>query len=317
MLEKHREKAIAAVLRIAGDRSEAEDCVQEALLRLAQRQDLDPRRVGSLLTRTSIHIAIDRMRSRRRGERAHRELLGSLAAEVIQPDEVVGHRDEVERALAAIDTLPARERQVLLMRLHGFSVAEIAGLLGLSPKSVEGAFTRARARVRLIVGGALAWIADRIRRLTTWPCAETVAAAFVVVLTAGPLWGHDTTGPATTLQIRPSGDAPAPVELGGDAGHRLAKASDGGSSEPIGRRDSATAARNQGGRNGHPYYFATPSLYVPAAPGPGGSRPPLISGGSIWISWGPQQTLDPVNGIQKCLAQGGPRIALQNGGCDT
>ena len=182
MLLPHRELAVAMVLRSTGDPAEAEDCVHDAMLRLVRREDLDPARVRSLLVRAALHIAIDHRRSAGRRQSAVLRLGGGAAAEVTSPEQVLAERTEAERLLAAVDRLPRRERQVMLLRLAGLSVAETARRLGISVKSVEGAYTRARARVRLLLGGILAWLLDRIRR--TASRGETGVAAGTAVAMA-------------------------------------------------------------------------------------------------------------------------------------
>jgi hypothetical protein len=49
-------------------------------------------------------------------------------------------------------------------------------------------------------------------------------------------------------------------------------------------------------------------------PGPSKHDPPLVNT-TIAITWGPQHTLDPVGGIQRCVAQAGPRISLTQDFC--
>jgi RNA polymerase sigma-70 factor (ECF subfamily) len=154
MLLAHRERTVATLQRATRSRAEAEDCVHEAMLRLVRRRDLDPTRVHSLLTRTALHIAMDHLRSRRRRDRAVVRLGGGAMSEVVSPDDLLLEREEARRVAAAVRSLPRRERQVMLLRLAGLSVGETARTLGLSYKSVEGAYTRARARVRGWLGGA-------------------------------------------------------------------------------------------------------------------------------------------------------------------
>jgi DNA-directed RNA polymerase specialized sigma24 family protein len=50
--------------------------------------------------------------------------------------------------LAQLDRLPSRERQVMLARANGLTVAEAASHFRISVKAAEGAFTRGRARLR-------------------------------------------------------------------------------------------------------------------------------------------------------------------------
>ncbi len=175
MLLPHRDLALGVVLRATGNLADAEDCVHDAMLRLARRDDLDPARVRALLVRAALHIAVDRRRAAGRQRTAMLRLAGGAAAEVTSPEELAAEHADAEHVRAALEELPRREREVILLRLAGLNVAETAGRLGISHKSVEGAYTRARARLRLLLGGALAWLLHRLRRST--PRGEVLAAA--------------------------------------------------------------------------------------------------------------------------------------------
>lgn len=316
MLERHREQAMAAVQRATVDASEAEDCVQEALLRLALRNDLDPSRVRSLLTRTAMGIAIDRLRARGRAERLAIRLGGGMAAQTVSPEQVAGDRADLRRAFLAISSLPWSERRVLLLRVSGMSIAETARHLGVTQKSVEGAFTRARARLRILVGGALAWVAARLRRAPS-QSGEAIAAAVAVLLFVSPLWHHDGAGGVgprgaapQTLRTAPAfsaqGGTRAPATAGPLPGVLALRARPGGSANDGGERGRQTA----------PMVIGTGSIRVNPPPSDQGTVPPIYFGG-VGITWGPNQSIDPVNGIEKCLQQGGPEISLSHGGCNT
>lgn len=312
MLHSHREQAVEAVRRRVGDATDAEDCVQDAVVRLVERGNLDPDRLRSLLTRTALHIAIDRRRARRREEAMAARLGGDAALETTSPEQVVADRAEVERVMAAVAELPRREREVLLMRLSGLSVTETAERLGVTYKSIEGAYTRARARVRLILGSALGWLAVRLRR-TPHQQAEAFAASIAVLLFAGPLWhqGADASGKAggRTVPIAASRSVAAPQP-------RVGTPSSGPQVRSVLVGVPHGASRSAGGSgDGHkpPPHTVIDTGPITVPNPTGNNQPPLFSGPGPAITW--DGTLDPVGGIERCLDQGGPRIALYNGGC--
>ena len=288
MLERYREQAVAAVQRVVGDPAEAEDCVQEAMLRLVRRGDLDPGRVRSLLARAATHIAIDRRRSRHRQERAVARLRAAAATrEAPSPEDIAGEHADVERAMAAIDSLPRRERQVMLMRLSGLSPSETAQRLGLSYKSVEGAYTRARARVKLFLGGALAWLVARLRRLAA-PGGEAFASAVAVLVIAAPLWHDDGKAGA-----REAGGA-SPQLLAAAPGNRLVDGA-GRHASPVSPDSSADhAAKNRSAGGGatdehgrpddHTISFNTGPVSVPNPTGGGDPNNTLIYVGGVGVS---------------------------------
>lgn len=312
MLEAHREYAIDAVRRIVGDAVDAEDCVHDAMLRLVERDDLDAAHLRSLLTRAATHIAIDRLRRGRSAERATARLAAQLASgAVVSPEQIVADREDVDRALAAVRQLPARERQVMTLRLAGLSVLETARLLGVSVKSVEGAYTRARARVRLIVGAVLAWIAERTRRIAS-PRGEAFAAVVAALVLLGPFAGngtaalphasgHGVLGLAASNPAPGNGVAGAPPR--GDGRH-LGTLPGGGRTDPA-------SSPGGGGDQKQNYLVNTGPISVPI-PDPTSPQRPIFYGGPVQIY---VTGVDPVGEIEYCLANGGPAISLSNGGC--
>jgi RNA polymerase sigma factor (sigma-70 family) len=69
------------------------------------------------------------------------------------PDEMLDRAQRRARLVAAVRTLPDVQRQAVLLRLEGFSIGEIAGLQGASENSVSVRLTRARDRLRELLGG--------------------------------------------------------------------------------------------------------------------------------------------------------------------
>lgn len=134
----HRRALVAYAERIAGDRAEAEDVVQDAWLQLRKALDRETLRDPvPYLYRIVRNLAID---SRRRAGRQARHLsedggqaIAEIADEAPSPEAVIGTKAEllcVEQALAA---LPQRQRIAIEMyRLGGFKLREIADRLNIS-----------------------------------------------------------------------------------------------------------------------------------------------------------------------------------------
>lgn len=144
----HRERLMRLVRRRLPNAQDAEDCVQEAMLRTAACGDLDRERIGHFLTSVALRLCVD---SHREQERSR--LLLPRTADVRTPeipDEGVCDRDFGRWLLRQVYLLRGRERQVVLARAHGISTLEFARIHQISVKAAEGAFTRGRARLRLI-----------------------------------------------------------------------------------------------------------------------------------------------------------------------
>ena len=131
--------------------NDAEDAVQEGLI-LASRRIRDLRVVESF---TSWMFRIVK-RECNRMKRGLRMLTGDAITEDIMPCcsfEPVELRQDVAAALAS---LPAHYRQVILLRdLEGLSIEELAGQLGLTREATKSRLHRARllAREYLAVPG--------------------------------------------------------------------------------------------------------------------------------------------------------------------
>jgi len=73
------------------------------------------------------------------------ELLAGAPSSPEAPPDALGIR---RRVRAAIDRVPAREREMLLLRAEGFSYREIAAALGLQETSVGTLLARAKRAFR-------------------------------------------------------------------------------------------------------------------------------------------------------------------------
>ncbi len=138
-------------LRLTGDVHAAEDLTQETLLRAWSRrlQLRDPRAARVWLLRIAANLWRDQAR-RARLPAARPEPLGEdVPSSCRPPGSDVADREELGRALAALDALPPRQREVLyLSACDGLTRAEIAEVLGVSPDAVKANLCLARQRLR-------------------------------------------------------------------------------------------------------------------------------------------------------------------------
>jgi RNA polymerase sigma factor (sigma-70 family) len=79
------------------------------------------------------------------------ELTEDLAATAPTPEELAIQGDESRRLMAVVRTLPIAYREVAILLLEGFSPAEIADTLGLTPNAVAIRGTRARDMLRALL----------------------------------------------------------------------------------------------------------------------------------------------------------------------
>lgn len=134
----HRSALIAYAERIAGNRAEAEDVVQDAWLQLRQVLDRDRLRDPvPYLYRIVRNLAID---GRRKATRQARHMsdeaadcLADIADDAPSPENVVTAQVELRCVEQALSSLPERQRIAIEMyRLGGFKLREIAERLEIS-----------------------------------------------------------------------------------------------------------------------------------------------------------------------------------------
>jgi RNA polymerase sigma factor (sigma-70 family) len=145
LVDGHRERLQLLVVRMLGDGSEAEDVVQETLLRayLGLTQLREPASFGGWLAGIALNLA--RMTLRRRA--AYARALARVAP--AQVPDAVEERDALHLVREAMDVLPPGERSVVALHyLDGLSCDEIAAVLDRSPGAVRVSLHRARARLR-------------------------------------------------------------------------------------------------------------------------------------------------------------------------
>jgi RNA polymerase sigma-70 factor (TIGR02957 family) len=155
LLEELRPAAFAIAYRMLGSVSEAEDIVQEALLRLHQALDAGERIASprALVATVTTRLAINELRS----ARARREeYVGEWLPEPIITD---GHDDPARHAetadslslamLVLLESLSPEQRAVLLLHdVFYYAYPEIAAIVGKSEDNVRQLATRARRHVQ-------------------------------------------------------------------------------------------------------------------------------------------------------------------------
>jgi RNA polymerase sigma-70 factor (TIGR02960 family) len=156
--ERHRRELQVHSYRMLGNLEQAEDAVQEALLRAWKGRASFDGGPGARawLYRIVTTTCLDLLRAaQRRGARIEsvadvpwlQPCPDSLLDAAAGPEGTAIRRETVELAyLAVIQLLPARQRAVLLLRdVQGYSAAETAAILEVSTAAVTSALQRARA----------------------------------------------------------------------------------------------------------------------------------------------------------------------------
>jgi RNA polymerase sigma-70 factor (ECF subfamily) len=154
LVSQHMRRAYFAALGLVGSREDALDLSQEAFARAFRaRHQLDPDRpfyawLYQILRRLCFNFRRDRA-VRARALESAAWLVARDAAERVEDPARAFDRDRLrERLAAAIDALPAREREVFALKeFEGLKYREIAELAGVPLGTVMSRLYAARKRL--------------------------------------------------------------------------------------------------------------------------------------------------------------------------
>ncbi|MFI7005761.1 RNA polymerase sigma factor SigM [Streptomyces sp. NPDC050145] len=153
LVRRHRDRLWAVALRTLGDREEAADAVQDALVSAyrAAHTFRGQSAVTTWLHRITVNACLDRARktaSRRTAPMEDTERLEQLL-EPHESAEAPAERADLHRELlAALRSLPADQRAALvLVDMQGYPVAEAAQVLDVPTGTVKSRCARGRAKL--------------------------------------------------------------------------------------------------------------------------------------------------------------------------
>ncbi|MGE0543970.1 MAG: sigma-70 family RNA polymerase sigma factor [Dehalococcoidia bacterium] len=141
---------------VVGSRSETEDIVQEAFLKLIDAPVLErpDAEVRAWLRRVCLNLSFNRVRDRRRAqarlERAGRLEMAGADVQIDDPSALVLSREARDEVRLALAELPERQRNCVLLRHSGYSYAEIAATVGVAVGSVGVLLARGERAFREI-----------------------------------------------------------------------------------------------------------------------------------------------------------------------
>ena len=150
LVRTHERRAYAVARAIVVNHEDAEDAVQEAFLHAyrALHRFLPDQAFGAWLHRIVANAALDI--TRRRKVRDADELPETVASPFRDPAEASELRRRLQEAL---DTLPARQRAVIVLHdVEGFKHAEIGVTLGIPEGTARSDLHYARSHLREVLG---------------------------------------------------------------------------------------------------------------------------------------------------------------------
>ena len=149
---RHRDRLWAVALRTLADADEAADALQDALISAFRAAHTFQGRsaVTTWLHRIVVNACLDRMRrkaARPATTGMDERTLDALARGPAYPDHAAATDTSLD-VMAALRTLAFEQRAALvLIDMLGYSVADAAELLGVSPGTVKSRCARGRARL--------------------------------------------------------------------------------------------------------------------------------------------------------------------------
>lgn len=144
LIDENEARLYRTALAILGDRSEAEDAVQDAFLKLLEKRPA----LESAAHRQAwlMRVLVNGCKTRLRSPWRRRNVPLTDAVPAPEPEE----RQEVEEVMS----LPPRDRAVIhLFYYEGYATGEIARLTGEAEGTVRSRLSRARKKLRTLLDG--------------------------------------------------------------------------------------------------------------------------------------------------------------------
>ena len=147
---------MAHAYRLLGNRDEAEDVTQDAMMRLwkiAKDWRQGEAKVTTWLYRVVANLATDRLRRRKRNGPALEDVAEPID-DAMGPAETLENRQRQAALQTALAALPERQRQAVVLRhIEGLGNPEIAAIMEISTEAVESLTARGkRALAALLIG---------------------------------------------------------------------------------------------------------------------------------------------------------------------
>jgi len=164
LIGRHEKRVYRLLLRMMGNREEAEDVTQETFLSLFRhgRRFRGEARFSTFVYRVASNAALNRRRSLGRSRKRIQKLAvrqeagDDLPSSPRDPEAALSDGEVSARVHRALETLQLPLRlPVLLYDIEGLSYAEIAKVLGVAEGTVKSRIHRARQALRVELKGLL------------------------------------------------------------------------------------------------------------------------------------------------------------------
>lgn len=150
-----KDKLFRLALRITFDSSEAEDIVQDTLIKAWDKRDewQQIESIESYCMTITRNLAIDRSQKM---EARNMELTAEAQEmpDTLTPEKLFEQDEQLRLIHQAINSLPEKQRTIVQLRdIEGKSYKEIAEILGITEEQVKVNLFRARQRIKTEING--------------------------------------------------------------------------------------------------------------------------------------------------------------------
>ncbi len=145
----HRHKLYRFAMRMMRDAAEAEDVVQEVMIRLWMRKEALAgfRSIEAFAMTIARNLCLDRLK--RAGSRTEELNERHTVRHVRTPYEEMESTDSYNKIRELIDDLPDQQRMIIHLRdVEGYEYEEIADITGLTENTIRVNLSRARKKIR-------------------------------------------------------------------------------------------------------------------------------------------------------------------------
>ncbi|MCD8556916.1 MAG: sigma-70 family RNA polymerase sigma factor [Bacteroides graminisolvens] len=144
-----RGKLLNYARKLTDDSSDAEDVVQEVMLKLWNiRQKLEEyNSIEALAVRITHNLCMDMWRSKRTDQVSLDQV--PVVSQTVNPERVLEGDDEIRLMREIISSLPTLQQTIIRMKdIEEYETEEIAQITGCSSESIRSNLSRARKKVR-------------------------------------------------------------------------------------------------------------------------------------------------------------------------
>lgn len=143
--------------RVLGDPAEAEDVVQDVMMKLwklAPDWRQGEAKVSTWAYRVTVNLCTDRLRRRKTRGQVDLDAIAEPAADLKSAVEQMTEADRATALQDALDALPDRQRQAVVLRhIEGLSNPEIAGIMDIGVEAVESLTARGKRALKAALVG--------------------------------------------------------------------------------------------------------------------------------------------------------------------